>query len=222
MLEFRKTYKKTMKNTALLIVDVQNDFVSEGALEVKDGDYVIPIINKIQDKFDLIIATQDWHPKKHKSFASQHKNNKIGDFVNLEGINQILWPDHCVENTFGSELVLDLNQEKIEKVVQKGNNPNIDSYSGFFENDKKTKTKLDNFLKEKEIQTIFICGLATDYCVKFTAIDAAGLGYETFLIEDACKGVNISKNDSDLAIAEMKENGVIVVKSDSINQSRPH
>ncbi len=206
-----------MKNTALLIVDVQNDFLAGGALEVKYGDSVIPIINKIQDKFDLIIATQDWHTYDHKSFASQHKNNNIGDFVNLKGIKQILWPDHCVENTFGSEIALNLNQSKIEKVIQKGNNPNIDSYSGFFENDKKTKTELDDYLKDKEIETVYICGLATDYCVKFTANDAKSLGYKTYLIEDACKGVNISTADSELAIDEMKDNGVVIVKSNSIN-----
>lgn len=209
-----------MKNTALIIVDVQNDFVSNGALEVKDGNSVIPIINKIQGKFDLVIATQDWHPKKHKSFASQHKDNNIGDFVNLGGVNQILWPNHCVENTFGSELVSELNKEKIEKIVQKGNNPNIDSYSGFFENDKKTQTELDYFLKQNGIKTIYVCGLATDYCVKFTAIDGANLGYKTFLVQDACKGVNISPNDSELAIAEMKENEVEIVNSSYINQ--PH
>ena len=205
-----------MKNTALLIVDVQNDFLAGGALEVMNGDFVIPIINKLQGKFNLVIATQDWHPENHKSFASQHKNSRIGDFVNLKGIKQILWPDHCVENTFGSEIALNLNQSKIEKVIQKGNNPNIDSYSGFFENDKKTKTELDNYLREREIETVYICGLATDYCVKFTANDATTLGYKTYLIEDACKGVNISTIDSELAIGEMKDNGVVVVSSKNI------
>ena len=205
-----------MKNTALIIVDVQNDFLAGGALEVKEGDSIIPIINELQDRFDTIIATQDWHPENHKSFASQHKNKKIGDFINLEGINQILWPDHCVENTFGSEIAIKLNQGKIEKVIKKGNNPNIDSYSGFFENDKKTKTELDDYLREKGINTIFICGLATDYCVKFTANDASALGYKTYLIEDACKGVNISSLDSEHAIGEMKGNGVVVINSNSI------
>ena len=202
-----------MKNTALLIVDIQHDFLSGGALEVKDGDSIIPIINRLQYKFDTIITTQDWHPENHKSFASQHKKNKIGDFINLNGIKQYLWPDHCVENTFGSEIALKLNQNRIEKIIQKGNNPEVDSYSGFYENDKKTKTELDDYLKEKNIETIYICGLATDYCVKFTANDAVMLGYKTYLIEDACKGVNISPIDSELAIGEMKDNGVVVVNS---------
>ena len=205
-----------MKNTALLIVDIQHDFLSGGALEVKDGDSIIPIINRLQYKFDTIITTQDWHPENHKSFASQHKKNKIGDFINLNGIKQYLWPDHCVENTFGSEIALKLNQNRIEKIIQKGNNPEVDSYSGFYENDKKTKTELDDYLKEKNIETIYICGLATDYCVKFTANDAVMLGYKTYLIEDACKGVNISPIDSELAIGEMKDNGVLVVDSKSI------
>ena len=205
-----------MKNTALLIVDIQHDFLSGGALEVKDGDSIIPIINRLQYKFDTIITTQDWHPENHKSFASQHKKNTIGDFINLNGIKQYLWPDHCVENTFGSEIALKLNQNRIEKIIQKGNNPEVDSYSGFYENDKKTKTELDDYLKEKNIETIYICGLATDYCVKFTANDAVMLGYKTYLIEDACKGVNISPIDSELAIGEMKDNGVLVVDSKSI------
>ena len=205
-----------MKKTALLIVDVQNDFLAGGALEVTDGDAIIPIINKLQYKFDTIITTQDWHPGDHKSFASQHKKNSVGDIVNLNGIKQYLWPDHCVENTYGSEIALKLNQSKIEKVIQKGNNPEIDSYSGFFENDKKTKTELDDYLKQHEIDTIYICGLATDYCVKFTANDSSTLGYKTYLIEDACRGVNISPIDSELAISEMKQSGVTVISSKDI------
>jgi nicotinamidase/pyrazinamidase len=205
-----------MKNTALLIVDVQHDFVAGGALEVKNGDTIIHTINKLQDKFDLIVATQDWHPENHKSFASQHKKKKVGDLIKLNGIEQFLWPDHCIENTFGSELVLELNQSKIEKIIQKGNNPEIDSYSGFFENDKKTKTELDEYLLGKDVDTVYICGLATDYCVKYTAIDAAKLGYETYLIEDACKGVNINPDDSEKAISEMKKVGVIVANSKDI------
>jgi len=205
-----------MKNTALLIVDVQNDFLAGGALEVADGDAIIPIINKLQDKFDIIITTQDWHPAHHKSFASQHKKNSVGDFINLNGIEQYLWPDHCIENTYGSEIAITLNQSKIEKVIQKGNNPEIDSYSGFFENDKITKTELDGYLKENEIDTVYICGLATDYCVKFTAIDSSALGYKTYLIEDACRGVNITPIDSEFAISEMKKAGVMVVNSNSL------
>ncbi len=209
-----------MKNIALLIVDVQNDFVSGGALEVNNGEFIIKTINKIQYKFDLVVATQDWHPANHKSFASMHKKKKVGDFIDLNGVKQILWPDHCIENTLGSALVMQLNQNRIHKVIQKGNNPEIDSYSGFFENDKKTQTELDDYLKENNIDTLYICGLATDYCVRFTANDAANLGYKTYLIEDACKGVNLSPKDSELAIKDMESNGVIVVNSEDILTSR--
>jgi len=205
-----------MENTALIIVDVQNDFLEGGALEVKNGNDVIPVINDIQDKFNLVVATQDWHPENHKSFASQHPNNKIGDFINLNGIEQILWPNHCVENTFGADFADELDTSKIQRIIQKGSNPEIDSYSGFFENDKVSKTGLDEYLLGKDVDTVYICGLATDYCVKYTALDAAKLGYETYLIEDACKGVNLNPDDSSKAIAEMESAGVIVVNSDRL------
>ena len=202
-----------MKNTALIIVDIQNDFLFGGALAVKNGDDIIPIVNNLQQSFNHIIATQDWHSVNHKSFANEHKNKKIGDFINLNGVEQILWPNHCIENTFGSQFSKILDIEKVDRVIKKGNNPEIDSYSGFFENDKKTKTELDNYLKKKNIDTIYICGLATDYCVKHTALDAVELGYKTYLIEDAIKGVNISEQDSENAISEMKNKGVIITKS---------
>ena len=202
-----------MKNTALIIVDIQNDFLFGGALAVKNGDDIIPIVNNLQQSFNHIIATQDWHPANHKSFANEHKNKKIGDFINLNGVEQILWPNHCIEKTFGSQFSEILDIEKVDRVIKKGNNPEIDSYSGFFENDKKTKTELDNYLKHKNIDTIYICGLATDYCVKYTALDAVELGYKTYLIEDAIKGVNIFEQDSENAISEMKNKGVIVTKS---------
>jgi len=200
-----------MNNSALIIVDVQNDFLTKGALEVKNSDEIISVINTLQKKFNTIIATQDWHPNNHKSFASQHVNNDVGDFIELNGIQQILWPDHCIENTFGSQISDKLNKDNIEKIIKKGNNKEIDSYSGFFENDKKTKTELDDYLKLKKIDTLYICGLATDYCVKFTAIDATKLGYKTYLIMDACKGVNINEIDTEIAIEEMKKNGVSII-----------
>lgn len=208
--------KVNKENSALLIVDIQNDFLSGGSLEVKDGNKVIPIINKIQNNFTTIIATQDWHPANHKSFASQHQENNIGDFIDLNGITQILWPDHCVQNEYGSQFSNDLSLEKVEKVVQKGSNPEIDSYSGFFENDKLTETELHKYLKSKNIKTVYICGLASDYCVKFTAIDAANLGYETILIQDATKAVNISPNDHEKALEEMKNTGVKIINSSDL------
>lgn len=210
--------KTNKANSALIIVDIQNDFLKGGALEVKDGNSTIEIINSIQNKFNLIVATQDWHPAKHKSFASQHKGKNIGEFIDLNGIDQILWPDHCIENTFGSEFSKDLNFDRINKIVQKGNNPEIDSYSGFLENDKKTKTELDDYLKYNKVETVFICGLASDYCVKFTAIDAVDFSYETYLIEDATKAVNISPDDHEKAIELMKNKGVKIIKSTDLTQ----
>jgi len=207
---------KMNKNSALIIVDVQNDFLEKGALEVKNSNPIVPVINILQNKFSHIIATQDWHPANHKSFASQHKNKSIGEFIDLKGINQILWPDHCIQNTYGSEFSKDLNLEKVEKIVRKGSNPEIDSYSGFLENDKKTKTELDDYLKSQNIDTVYICGLASDYCVKFTTLDALNFGYKTYLIEDATKAVNLSPNDHEKAVEEMNQKGAKIIKSNAL------
>ena len=202
-----------MDNTALIIVDVQNDSLPGGALAVTEGDKIIPIINSLQECFDIIIATQDWHPHNHKSFASQNTKNNIGDIIDLNGIQQILWPNHCINNTHGAEFSKDINNNRIDKIIQKGSNTEVDSYSGFFENDKISKTGLDEYLSEKKVNTVYICGLAMDYCVKYTAIDATSLGYKTFLVQDACKGVNINPNDSKNAINDMRENGVTIIDS---------
>ena len=205
-----------MKNTVLLIVDIQNDFLKGGALEVKNSNNIVQTVNKLQKYFDLIVATQDWHPNNHKSFAKQHKDNKIGDFIDINGIDQILWPDHCIENSFGAELSAELTKDNIDKIFRKGSNPEIDSYSGFFENDKISKTGLDEYLIGKNVDTIYVCGLATDYCVKFTALDSLALGYETYLIQDACKGVNINPKDTEIALSDMKSKGIKIVNSSSI------
>ena len=201
---------------ALLLVDLQNDFCKNGALEVKYGDSVIPVANSLIKKFrennDLIVATKDWHPNSHKSFAI-NSNGKVGELGILNNLPQVWWPVHCVENTYGREFHSELDSNNIDKTIFKGNNPEIDSYSGFFDNGKLQKTNLDNFLKEKKIDTLYIMGLATDFCVKFTVLDALELGYKVYLIEDGCRGVNLTPSSSKDAIKEMKNKGAIITKS---------
>ncbi len=204
--------------SALIVVDVQNDFCEGGALEVKNGNDVIPIIYELvkSDKFDFIIATQDWHPKDHKSFASNHKNKNVYDVVKLNGITQVLWPDHCIQSRKGSKFHKDLDLGKNFKVFKKGKNPEIDSYSGFYDNDHKSSTGLVEYLKKKDITKVYVTGLATDYCVKFTALDSVKEGFKTFVIKDAVRGVNIDKDDSKKAFKEMKENGIKIITRRSI------
>lgn len=197
-----------LNSAALIIVDVQNDFIPGGALEVREGDQIIPIINSIQGKFKHVIATQDFHPAEHGSFASQHAGKKPGEFVVLGGLNQILWPDHCVQGTFGTEFHRELDQTTWEAIFQKGKNPEVDSYSGFFDNARRGDTGLNDYLKRKGIDTVYVCGLALDYCVKFTALDANSLGFRTVLIEDACRAVNLSPEDGKKAVQEMKNSGI--------------
>lgn len=196
----------------LLIIDVQNDFCEGGNLAVKNSSEIIPVINNLIDKFnksnDLIIATKDWHPADHKSFASV-SNTKIGEIGILNGLPQVWWPDHCIENTKGSEFHPELLQ--IKNIIYKGNDKEVDSYSGFFDNNKIHKTELDDMLKKHNIDTLYIVGLATDYCVKFTVLDALSLGYKVYLVKDGCRGVNINPDDSEKAIDEMKKAGAIII-----------
>lgn len=198
---------------ALILVDIQNDFVPGGALAVPEGDRIIPLVNRLQKDFDLVVATRDWHPTNHGSFASNHTGTKPGDVVELNGLQQILWPDHCIQNTKGSEFVSTLDTSRIAKVFYKGTDPDIDSYSTFFDNAQRKSTGLENFLKGKGIKEVYIAGLATDYCVKYSTLDAIRLGFETTVILDACRGVNLQPDDSDKAVEEMKQAGVKIVES---------
>lgn len=195
---------------ALILVDIQNDFVPSGALAVPAGDEVVGFANKIMDGYDLVVATQDWHPANHKSFASQHGDMNVGDVVELDGLDQVLWPDHCIEGSEGAEFVGSLNKERIDKVIQKGMNVMIDSYSGFFDNGQRYTTGLGDYLKEKQVGEIAVMGLATDYCVKFTALDAAKLGFKTTLLLQGCRGVELNPGDCEKAIEEMKQAGVTI------------
>lgn len=198
---------------ALIIVDIQNDFLPDGALAVPHGDEIIPVVNRIQPRFDLVVATQDWHPPDHGSFAPNHPGKKIHDQVELNGLPQTLWPVHCVQNTPGAELAPGLDRGCIAKIFQKGTDPGIDSYSGLFDNGHRKSTGLGEWLKERGVTQVFVCGLATDYCVKFTALDAVQFGFKTTLIEDASRGVNIRPNDVSEAIEELKRAGIQVVTS---------
>jgi nicotinamidase/pyrazinamidase len=204
---------KYLSKAALIIVDVQNDFIPGGSLAVSEGDQIVPLINQIQKKFNHVIATQDFHPADHGSFAAIHPGKIPGDLIELGGLKQILWPVHCVQNTQGSEFHPDLDQSRWEAVFQKGKNPLVDSYSGFFDNARRGDTGLGDYLKSKGIELVFICGLALDYCVKFTALDAHSLGFRTYLVQDATRAVNISSQDGEKALEEMKNAGVIICSS---------
>lgn len=171
----------------LIIIDVQNDFVPGGALSVPNGDTIIPIINKIIPKFELVIATQDWHPSSHKSFASNHPGKEVFEVIELNGLEQKLWPDHCVQDTPGADFHPDLEVRPIEAVFRKGMDPEIDSYSGFFDNGHRKSTGLSGYLKEKGATELYFCGLAGDICVYFSIMDALKEGFSATLIEDAAK-----------------------------------
>ena len=201
---------------ALILVDIQNDFIPGGALAVAGGDKVVPVANRVQQAFDLVLATQDWHPANHGSFAASHPGKKPFEQIELNGLPQTLWPVHCVQNTPGAELARALDRERIAKVFPKGTDPNIDSYSGLFDNGHRRSTGLGEWLKAQAVTEVFVCGLATDYCVKLTALDAAKMGFKTHLIEDASRGVNLRPDDVRNAIEEMKRAGVVVVQSAGI------
>jgi nicotinamidase/pyrazinamidase len=199
--------------SALILVDIQNDFIPGGTLPVREGDRVVPIANRVQESFDLIVSTQDWHPSKHGSFASQHPQKKPGDVIELNGLPQVLWPDHCVQGSRGAEFHPDLQMERVARVFRKGTDPEIDSYSGFFDNGHRKGTGMAEYLQGLGVTEVFVCGLAMDYCVKFTALDARGLGFQTHLIEDASRGVELKPGDVDAAVEEMRRAGVRVLRS---------
>lgn len=192
---------------ALIIVDVQNDFCPGGALEVPEGDAVIKPINSLMDSFDCVVQTQDWHPFDHLSFASNHDGKNPYDTVQMEYGEQVLWPDHCVQGTEGAEFHPDLRNKPSQLIVRKGFRKDVDSYSAFFENDHETVTGLHGYLQARNVDELVITGLASDFCVKWTALDARKLGYKVTLVEDAIRGIDI-EGSVDAAFDEMKEAGV--------------
>jgi nicotinamidase/pyrazinamidase len=205
---------------ALILVDIQNDFLPGGALAVPEGDQIIAVVNRIQPLFALVVATQDWHPANHGSFAANHPGKSVYEQIELNGLPQTLWPVHCVQNTRGAELASELERDRIEKIFPKGTNPAIDSYSGLFDNGHRKSTGLGEWLKARGMTDVYVCGLATDYCVKFTALDAIKMGFKTHLVEDACRGVNLRPNDVQDAIAEMKNAGVEIVQSGDVLKAK--
>lgn len=205
---------------ALLLVDLQNDFVDGGSLAVPDGIAVIDVANWLIPKFEFVVATQDWHPSDHQSFASQHSGLWIGSRFELNGFQQTAWPDHCVQGTFGAELVSQLNRDGIHRVVQKGMDRGIDSYSGFFDNGHVRSTGLTDYLREQQIEHVFVMGLATDYCVRFTALDAIREGFRTTLIVDGCRGVELQRGDIERAMDEMRDIGVEMTFSEQVQEQK--
>lgn len=197
---------------ALIVVDVQNDFCEGGALAVPNANEIIPYINLLMEDatYDEIILTQDWHPANHKSFASNN-DKKVGESIELNGLSQFMWPDHCVQGTFGAEFHKDLNLEKVTHIVQKGKNPIVDSYSGFQDNNQLVKTDLEDYLKFKDIELVEIVGLALDYCVKYTCIDAANAGFLTCLHYKGTKAVNVKPGNDRDAIIQLLENNVTIL-----------
>jgi nicotinamidase/pyrazinamidase len=201
---------------ALLIIDVQKDFLPAGSLAVPDGDAVIPVINKLQDNFELVVATQDWHPADHGSFASSHQGKKPFEKTELNGLEQILWPDHCVQGSPGAAFADDLKQEKIAAIFRKGMDAGVDTYSGFYDNGHKKSTGLGAYLKAKNVDEVYVTGLAGDVCVYFTVLDALDQGFKTCLVKDATRAVNMQKGDFARALENMARKGAGITESSSI------
>jgi nicotinamidase/pyrazinamidase len=199
-----------MKN-ALILVDIQLDFLPDGSLAVPEGDAVVSIANQAMEDFDLVLATQDWHPSDHSSFASQHPGCKPGDVIDWKGLSQILWPDHCIQNTPGASFAPGLNVDKINNIFCKGTLKDMDSYSGFFDNGHSNATGLGDYLLDNHIRDIKILGLATDYCVKFTVLDACNLGLSVCVIEEGVRGVELENGDCEKAITQMKDHGAKII-----------
>jgi nicotinamidase/pyrazinamidase len=201
---------------ALLLIDLQYDFCPGGALAVAHGDETIPVANRLMPKFSTIIATQDWHPPEHGSFAVNHPGAKPYDLGELGGLPQVMWPAHCVQGTRGAELHDALDRNLITEVFRKGTDPAIDSYSGFFDNGHRKSTGLGDWLKARDITDVVVLGLATDYCVKFTTLDARQLGFNVTVVADGCRGVNINPDDSAKALEEMRAAGASIVESSAL------
>jgi nicotinamidase/pyrazinamidase len=202
---------------ALILVDLQNDFLPGGALAVPHGDEVIPIANELQQKFELVLATQDWHPRDHGSFAANHPGKKPGDRIMLDGIEQILWPVHCVQNTHGAAFAPEFDTSRISHVFHKGTERNIDSYSTFFDNAHRRHTGLAHYLEKRGIKDVYLMGLALDYCVKYSTLDACHLGLNTYVILDGCRGIELEPGDVARALHEMQDAGAVLLQSAEVS-----
>ena len=196
---------------ALILVDIQNDFLPGGALAVPGGDEIIPVVNRIQERFRLVVATQDWHPAGHTSFASSHPGKKVFDTVTIDGIEQILWPDHCVQGSRGAEFSRAFNTNQVEAIVRKGTDLGVDSYSTFYDNARRKSTGLAGYLKWKSVDRVFLAGLAADFCVYYSIKDALELGFQAVLIKDGTRA--ISEEGFHAAEKDILAKGGIVIKS---------
>ena len=202
---------------ALLLVDLQNDFMPGGALPVPQGDQVVPVANRLLGRTPLAFASQDWHPKGHGSFASSHPGKKPFDVTDLHGLKQTLWPDHCVQGTPGAELHKELQTARIAQVVRKGTDPRVDSYSAFFDNAERHRTQLDAVLRGRGVDELAVMGLATDFCVRATVLDARKLGYRVLLVADGCSAIG----SPDTALREVSAAGAQIVTSDQLASTFP-
>jgi len=201
---------------ALILVDIQNDFLPGGALAVQGGVEVIPMANRMSERFELVVATRDWHPPDHRSFAATHPGHRPGDVIELNGLSQTLWPVHCVQGTPGAEFAEGLHRRPVARVFDKGTERDVDSYSGFFDNGHRRGTGLELFLRERGVETVYVMGLALDVCVLATALDAVRLGFETYVIEDGCRAVELRPGDGARALATMDGAGVHLIGSNEI------
>ncbi len=194
-------------NEALIMIDIQNDFCSGGALAVEQGEQIVPLVNQLQNEFAVRVLTQDWHPQAHKSFADNHNGKQPYDMTEMPYGPQVLWPNHCVQGTNGAAFYKDLKSDSADLVLRKGFRPHIDSYSAFFENDHTTPTGLSAYLREREVDTLHMVGLATDFCVRFSAVDAAELGFNVIVHLDACRAIDLGGSLKE-ALNEMQSCGV--------------
>ncbi|MCP9199405.1 bifunctional nicotinamidase/pyrazinamidase [Gramella sp. GC03-9] len=199
----------------LIVIDVQNDFMPGGALAVPSGDEIVPVINDLMHRFDLVIATQDWHPSGHSSFATSHEDASEFEVIKLDGLDQVMWPDHCVQGSRGAEFHKDLKTENFEAIFRKGTNPKIDSYSGFYDNAHLKSTGLAGFLKEKNAEELYFTGLAADYCVYFSMKDAIGEGFSSNLLEDATRP--LKQDEFEKAKIDLLRRGGKIMKSKDLD-----
>lgn len=202
------------------MVDLQNDFCFGGNLAVPDGDSIIPVANKLQQHFEIIIATKDWHPQNHMSFADNHAGCSPGEVVMIDHVPQVLWPVHCVQDSHGSAFHTDLDTSKVTQIFFKGVDKSIDSYSAFFDNEHLRATGLDDYLHQHAVKDIYIIGLATDYCVKYSTMDALKLGFNVYVIIDACRGINLTPGDLQEAIEEMRLAGAYIIHAKDVVAAR--
>ncbi|WP_423146278.1 bifunctional nicotinamidase/pyrazinamidase [Rubrolithibacter danxiaensis] len=199
---------------ALLLIDIQNDFLPGGSLAVHGGDEIIPVCNKLQEHFDLVVASQDWHPCGHQSFASSHPGSHPFDIIELNNFSQVLWPDHCIQGTDGAAISRDLSTNRVEAIFRKGTNPEIDSYSAFYDNNYLRSTGLADYFRGKGVRHVYIAGLAADYCVYYSAKDSIGEGFDTLIIEDATRPINAEAFTT--AKEDIKRRGGKIIQSSSL------